>query len=126
MLGTFERFLLPLYIIMSLYLGYGLHAVTSFLSAKTNKRFILPLTFIFIILPLGLLLRNYPKLSPLRNDRTAEYLAEDILSSVEENAMVFLSTDTPLFNSQYLYFSQKKWPEVKLIHFTKLFTDHYC
>jgi len=126
MLGTFERFMLPLYLIMSLFIGYGIYVVVQLLSRLVKKSFATSIaTVLFLILPVGLLLRNYSTLSPIKDDRTAENLALDIVSTVEEDAILFLSTDTPLFNTQYLYYSSQKWPNVKLIHFTKLFTPYY-
>ncbi|MBI5452080.1 hypothetical protein HY945_01330 [Candidatus Gottesmanbacteria bacterium] len=82
-------------------------------------------TALFFIYPLGLLILNYPKISILKNDFTAENLGRDILNSIPPKSILIISTDTPLFNTQYIYYSEKRWPDIKLIHLTKLYTGYY-
>lgn len=133
LVGTFERFVQPLYILLIYFLVYGLYAFEDGLNyvgrriiANRNLRLVVVnMSVLFIILPLGLFLLNYPKIYPLKNDFTAENLGRDILNSVEPKSIIIMSTDTPLFNTQYVYFSENKWPDVILIHFQKLFTPSY-
>lgn len=126
--GTFERFVLPLYIFIAIFIAFGILCLEQLLNiffvralnkSKIQTLFIL-VSLIFLVYPVGILLLNYPKISILKNDFTAENLGRDILSSVPINSIIIISSDTPLFDSQYVYFSEKKWPTVKLVHFTKL------
>lgn len=126
--GTFERFVLPLYIFLCIFLVYGLFAVTqffdkviNFLIQNRNKGKTLQFVpVIFLILPIGLLTLNFSKIHSLKKDFTAENFAYDMLGSVPSDSIILVSLDTPLFNSQYLYYTQRKWPDMKLIHFGKL------
>lgn len=133
LVGTFERFVQPLYILLTFFLLYGMMAVTQFFLWVKNKiirnlmlqKITLNMSYLIIILPLGLFLLNYKKISILKNDFTAENLGRDILNTVEPNSIILISTDTPLFNTQYVYYSERKWPDVALIHFQKLFHPEY-
>lgn len=132
-LGTYERFIQPLYIIVIIYMAFGLlffqHLLVKFLkkfhTLRQNFRnpeiYLIP----FFILPLSVLFQNYPKISILKNDFTAENLAYDLLNSVPKNSLLILASDTALFNTQYIYYSQNKWPTVKLIQYGKLGLPYY-
>ncbi len=129
LVGTFERFVQPLYIFVAIYVTFGLVGVTNLIESLL-KRFLNKdkinivsylSVFLFFIYPLGLLKINYPKISILKNDYTAENFARDILENVPPNSIILMSVDTPLFDSQYMYYSERKWPRLKLIHFSKLF-----
>lgn len=71
---------------------------------------------LFSLFPLSLLYINYPKISPIKNDFTIEYLAEDILGSVEDNSILFVNRDTLLFPTQFLNYTDPKYKNLKLFH----------
>lgn len=128
--GTFERFVQPLYIFITFFIAFGLVQIQDFFKEifafRKVKYPLFQLTVsLFFIYPLGLFILNYPKISILKRDFTAENLGRDILNSVPEGSILIISTDTPLFNSQYVYYIEKKWPKVKLIHLAKLYTHYY-
>ncbi len=131
--GTFERFVQPLYLLFVFLLCRGLilieTAIGKFIALKFafQKARILSRVFMlmFFIYPLGLFILNYPKISILKNDFTAENLAKDILDNIPSDSLLIIATDTPLFNTQYVYFSEKKWPNIKLVSFTQLFNPNY-
>ena len=133
MLGTFERFVQPLYIIISFYLFFGiifsekiLYHLFKHVGTDQKAKIFAKLGLLLIsIYPAGLFILNFPKISILKNDFTAENLGRDILNSVPSQSVLIISTDTPLFNTQYVYYAEKKWPGVKLIHLTKLYTPYY-
>lgn len=133
MVGTFERFIQPLYLILGIYLSFGLVLFMKIFEKVINNLITFPNRFVvlrlisclFLIYPLGMLILNYPKISILKNDFTAENLGRDILNSVEKEAILIISTDTPLFDTQYVYWSENKWRQVKLIHLSKLWTSFY-
>lgn len=126
--GTFERFVLPLYILVSVFIAFGLVLFWQLLAglsvrilSRSKTKIVISLAgLIFFIYPAGLAVLNFPKISILKNDFTAENLGSDILSSVPEDSIILLSVDTQLFDTQYVYFSQKKWPKVKPVHFYRL------
>lgn len=131
MVGTFERFILPLYIFIAIFIAFGFIQINILLEKIINlllpgKSSIANLAVVlFFIYPLGIFNLNHKKISILKRDFTAENLAYDILSSVADNSILLISTDTPLFNTQYVYYTEKKWPNVKLIHLSKLYTPYY-
>lgn len=126
--GTFERFVLPLYIFVSIFISFGLvifdQLINRLLLLVSNKKkaktFLIIVSLMFFVYPAGLLFLNYPKISILKNDFTAENLGYDVLSTVPPESIILISIDTPLFDSQYVYFTQRKWPKVNLAHFYKL------
>lgn len=120
-LATFERFLLPSYMIITIWIGEGIVASMRFLSRFSKKSLAQAFYILFLILPVSLFFINYPKVSVLKNDRTAENHAHDILITVPKNSVMILQYDTTLFDTQYVYYTQKERPDVKLIHFSKLF-----
>ena len=133
MVATFERFIQPLYFILSFFVAYGLiyfaQLIEKLIKRIVSYRHQVLVTNLFlgmlIIYPVGLIILNYPKISILKNDFTAENLGRDILNTVEDNAVLIISSDTPLFNTQYVYWSENEWQDVKLIHLSKLWTSFY-
>src|SRR4030042_4923648 len=94
--------------------------------SKKKVNFTLQLaTIIFFIYPASLFIINYPKLSILKHDFTSEKLGDDVLSTVPNKSILILSFDTVLFNVQYEYYIQRKWPDIKLIHHSKLYSSYY-
>ena len=140
-LATFERFLLPSYIFMSIWLAEGIIFVSQIIvracrelfdrlrvgfstcpasggahSKNKTLPFLLFFEAVFFLLPLSLFYANFPKISILKNDFTAEHLAEDILYNLPQDSILLLMDDTVLFNSQYLYYIEKKRPDIIFIH----------
>jgi tetratricopeptide (TPR) repeat protein len=126
MVATFERFMLLPYLVFSIILGCGLGYVFQMLQKRIkHKGPLLLFKLVFILYPVIILATNYPKISILRNDLTAENMIEDILLSLPDNSILFLSTDTLLFDSQYYEAAYNKRSDVKLIHLYKLNKDYY-
>lgn len=132
-LATYERFLLPSYIFLVIWFGEGIvfaaETITKLLgrliSRKKAYQFLPFFELVFFIFPISFFIANYPKISILKNDRTAENLAEDILKTVPDQGILILSSDTPLFNTQYLYYTEQKRNDIKLIHLSKLYHKYY-
>jgi len=144
--GTFERFLIPTYPFLLLWMGTGMYFISKILtfplkkilntsednfyvslaSFKNLKISFLTLTsLLFMVFPYKLFISNYPKLSILKNDFTAENLGKDILATIPEKGILLIGHDIPLFNTQYVYFSLGERKDVKLIHFGKLSKEYY-
>ncbi|MBI2029454.1 DUF2723 domain-containing protein [Candidatus Gottesmanbacteria bacterium] len=132
-LATYERFLLPSYIFVAVWFGYGIMTVSLIIDKLfkilVGKKSILPLItlteIVFIVFPLSFFSAHYTKIESLKNDRTAENFGIDILDTVLPNSILILSGDTSLFNTQYVYYTQKYRPDVKLLHHSKLYREYY-
>lgn len=132
-LGTVERFLILFYFLLAfpLYLGLDwffakLISLLRLILATRYKIF-LPLVFlVFCIFPVGLALKNYRLLINLKNYSVTEKLGKDILNSAGKNSIIMLYSDTPLFNTQYVYYSNKNaYPSKVLIHTSKMPSEYY-
>ncbi|MFZ5845098.1 MAG: protein O-mannosyl-transferase family, partial [Patescibacteria group bacterium] len=131
-LGTYERFLLPSYILLYPLVGLGLTQVIDTWrklagrllphAAKTSA-LILPL--VLSLYPLATFGVNLWRFNGLREDRTAENLASDILMSVPPESILFLVRDTPLFTTQYQRYAQGVRPDVIVLHTHRLVTRDY-
>lgn len=115
--ATVERFYLMFYFLLLIPQYFGLVWAIRGLSQITKKitktkipvqtlKFLFSL--VFFVLPIGIFLKNAPAMYALKNDRTAEHLGEDVINNTRHNSLFLLSTDTILFDSQYVYFSGKK------------------
>ncbi len=135
LVGTFERFFLMAYVLLAIPLTLGIKKTVDFLAGfltkkipifqKLGRKTSFLLQFLFLLYPLGLLILNFPKISILKNDFTAEKFGEDILTHVDKNAVVIIGGDTALFNTQYIYYVNKLRPDVKLLHLQKLSYLYY-
>jgi tetratricopeptide (TPR) repeat protein len=123
-LGTVERFLLPSYLFITIWIGEGIVSMSSLLKYKKNQQITTLVTngilLVCTILPLSLLYINITKISSITNDYTAENYARDLLNTTGNNAILFVSRDTAVFNTQYVYFTENKWPKTILIHSFRL------
>lgn len=132
MLATFERFLLPAYIFLIFFISFGIFKLKIIFKKFTSRFFVSGkvksfsnlFNFTLLIFPLSLFFLSYPKISILKRDFTAENFGQDILNSLPQNSILFLSTDTPLFDTQYVYYAQKYRQDVKLIHYKNLFNEN--
>ena len=111
-LGIFERFLILPNIFLVIFLSFGVYnfgqILKNFFEKFLKKRY----TFVsvgeglFLLLCLLLFWLNFEKVD-FRGIKTGSNFAEDLLGTPEKGSVVFLSGDTPLFNSQYKYFAEK-------------------
>ncbi len=135
MFATVERFYLILYFLLAIPLYAGLLTLYSFIVHLFDKLFTDPnklrkvvpfIVVVFFILPLGLFFKNLPVLISLKNNRIAENLGSDVLNNAQDNSLVFLAADQVLFNSQYVYYSNRKtWGKRIVIHASKVSSPYY-
>lgn len=121
-LGTVERFYLVPYIFLFIWVGYGIKYLSEMVDRIIQKIItrqpVFSSVYIFFLLPILLFYMNLPRILPLKNDSTAENLAEDILHTVSDDALVFLADDTSLFNTQYYFLTtggKKAWRNIKIL-----------
>ncbi len=115
-IATFERFLMPSYVIFAIWIGMGVVALfrafeslVAYIRVKTSTTSstnYYPLVFaLCMILPINLFFINFPKLSVLRTDMTAEKLAMNILDTADKDSIVLLSNDNDIFNAAYIRYA---------------------
>lgn len=125
-IATAERFVLPSYIFVTIFIGYGISYIyTAITRLPESIHHLRPLLLtgaylLICIIPLSLFLINYPRISILKHDRTAEKFAYDILRDLEPNSILLLQGDHPVFNTQYVYYTQGYRNDVQLVHLSKL------
>ena len=111
MMATFERFLLLPYIFAGLILSLGVDFILIELpsglekiklSLVSRRVALIGVKIILLILPLSLLIANFRKIYPLRNDFSAEQLAKNFMDSLPENSILMMSSDTTFFNALYV------------------------
>ncbi|OGD97557.1 hypothetical protein A3A49_02900 [Candidatus Curtissbacteria bacterium RIFCSPLOWO2_01_FULL_38_11b] len=122
--GLWERFLLLSYFFIAVFLGLGIKAFyeysTFFMRRKIKLRFfrsesmILFASFALLLLPFYFFLWNYGR-SNLSDFKLGNWLGQDILSSAESNAIIFVLGDTTAFNSEYIYYTSEAYSNVKFI-----------
>lgn len=132
-LGTYERFLLPGYILLSVLCGIGLWEIQTNISyilrryANVKKRH-------FVILLIGIVCMTYPltiagitlwRFWGIQEDKTAENLGRDILENTPKNAILLLSQDTALFTTQYVRYVLGVRPDTVVIHAARLSVPDY-
>ena len=130
-LGTYERFLLPSYVLFSILMGLGIDGVIRWIVRKRFTRG--PLVKVALTGFVGLLFllpmsRGYStvwRFWGISTDTTADTLGQDILSSVDKNSILFLFRDTPLFTTQYERYARGVRPDVIAIHASRLATSDY-
>ena len=113
MLATYERFMLPSYMLLSILLGLGIHQVLQWVRTTASRVHVsLPVrvwvgvvAVAFCVYPMSLLGMNVWRFWGLPSDRTADYLAMDVLDSVPQKSIILLSRDTTLFATQYLRYA---------------------
>ncbi len=135
MFATVERFYLVLYFLLAIPLYTGLITFYNWLYKLFDKllgdpnklRAVVPfIVIIFFLLPLGLFVKNLPVITSLKNSRIAENLGYDVLHNAQDNSLIFLAADQVLFNSQYVYYSNRNsWGKRIVIHASKVSSPYF-
>lgn len=111
--ATVERYLIIYYFFFGMLLYFGFYWVYTLCNRYVINRLVdktyfkksLKICILIMIglLPLQLFMKNTRFIYSLKNDRTAENFGTDILRVPEKNVLIFASSDTVLFNTQYIY-----------------------
>lgn len=133
MLGTYERFLLPSYVLLSLLAACGAVGVVSWVLRlsffKKNMVSLLStgVACLLFLSPLALLGITLVRFWGLPQDRTASRLAQDVLASIPtgEKSMLLLTRDTTLFSTQYMRYVEGVRTDVPVIAFNNLGDPRY-
>lgn len=131
-MGTYERFLLPSYIIFYILIGLGFWQAVLVIDQHLKKRLsIWPalgrpvLILVFFLYPSVMLGVTSWKFIGLPTDRTAENLGRDILASLPPKAVLLLARDTPLFVTQYMRYVERVRPDLAVLHASLLSQESY-
>ena len=132
-LGTYERFLLPLYTLMGIVIGLGHAQAVQTVSAAVRRTaphlprafvvsFFIGVTFLYPVVAGGI---TVWKFWGLPGDRTAEHLAEDVLAGLPPDSLVALGRDTVLFTTQYARYVKSYRTDTIVLHGSFMGTPEY-
>ncbi len=132
-LGTYERFLLPSYLLLSILCSVGVSHIYDVCVLSMAKKKLLRFANLFGALYVGslfvlVIFNAYGtqfRFWGLPRDRTVDAYARDILASAPPKSIVFLSGDMPLFSVQYARYVLGVRPDVVVIHNGRLDTPEY-
>jgi len=133
LLATVERFFIIFYFLLAVPLYFGLSflfeqliSLFKIIFGNRYKIFLPFIIIVFYLFPIALCVKNYRRLVILKNYSVAEKLGKDILNITGDNSIILLYSDTTLFNTQYMYYSNKKLYLKKiLIHISKITSKYY-
>lgn len=123
-LATFERFLLPGYVLLSILVGAGVSHIRQMLN-KFHHLFSLLVVLVLFLYPLTMLTMTLWRFWGIRWDKTADNFGADILATAPGRAIILLNRDTPLFITQYVRYGQGLYPNKIVLHANLLSTDFY-
>jgi hypothetical protein len=124
-LGTYERFLLPSYVILSILIGFGFSYITDRIKKITPVYAyfgIVTLCFFYVLYCGGI---TVWKFAGYAFDQTAQNLAIDILSSMPKQSVILIDRDTMLFTAQYMRYVENIRPDVAVIHGNRITNPDY-
>ncbi|MFC1711241.1 protein O-mannosyl-transferase family [Patescibacteria group bacterium] len=133
-IATFERFLLLPYIFLALLFGFGIDYVLTFskekvkttsLSMLSTKILINGLKVLLITIPLSMFILNSRKIFVLKNNLTAEATVKDFILPLPENSILFLTSDTTIFNSEYVRYVLNIRPDVIVLPYQLIHANFY-
>ncbi len=116
-LATYERFLLPSYVLLSVVIGVGF----AYIKGKIPRNFCV-VVFLFPLIVTG---TTFVKFWGYSSDFTAENLGVDLLAGLPQNSILLVNRDTTLFTSQYVRYARNYRQDVILLHGTKLLFSDY-
>ncbi len=132
-LGTYERFLLPGYMIIAVLCAVGFAWVLDateqllrpYMEKKKRRIVIFLIGMIGMMYPFTLGSITIWRFWGLSNDRTAENLGLDILANAPLDAILLLSQDTTLFTTQYVRYVLGVRVDTAVIHVARLTLPDY-
>lgn len=132
--AIFERFLIPLYLLLIFPFAYGLDYLKNkiqymqekFVKNNLIKKFIgvfiylLAFCYIFVVF-----YSNYQIIKYVPKMKDFDILAENILDTVPKNSILTTSSDSTTFSVYYYYYAKKYRQDVKIVHLGLLPRDYY-
>jgi hypothetical protein len=132
-LATYERFLLPAYVLLYIFLGIGIFVSRSWVKSVYARHFVgssgrvlLACTIVLLLMyPSAMGIRTLRRFSEFSQDRTADNLAIDVLTPLPRDAILLLGRDTTLFSTQYMRYAVELRPDVAVLHSVLLDFPYY-
>lgn len=124
-LGTYERFLLPSYILITIFIGVGVYALFVWLSQKTSKVIASLCMVVLFVYPLTMGAMTVWRFWGSSTDQTTDAFLKDLLDSAPERAIILLSHDTPLFGAQYMRYVMNYRPDTTVLHLARFPAPDY-
>lgn len=132
-LGTYERFLLPSYVLFAVLFGIGLAELSDrirFVLKRCTLSRLTPLVLrigfvIFMLYPVCQLGMTVWRFYGLPADRTADNLGRDVLSPLPTGSILLLGRDTTLFSTQYVRYALLYRPDIIALHTSRLDSPDY-
>lgn len=124
-LGTYERFLLPSYVIFVILAGLGLAAIASWKYFRAKPIVFVAVSVIMFLYPISQLGMTLWRFYGLPADKTADNLGRDILSPLPAGSILLMGRDTMLFTTQYVRYATNVRPDVIVIHASRLGIPEY-
>ena len=122
--GIWERFFLLSYLFIAVFIAFGylavhrllIRLVSRIIRFQSSMRIFFGIVFgIFLVLfPIRLAVLNISK-ADFTSFWLGDALGFDVLSSAEENAIVFTFGDTLAFNTDYVYYTNPEFKSLKVI-----------
>lgn len=119
--GMFERFLIPIYIVLIFFLGIGVDyfykryylAIVTIIKNTFLKIFVKTCFFLFLTLFILIVgIQNYKTMSQVRNITIFEQFGIDILNTVPQGGILTTQGDTSTFTSMYQLYGLKKRKDI--------------
>lgn len=114
--GIIERFYSMSFTVFAFFLPCGLMFLNEILKRWLPKQ---PLRFLlisyFLIIPIFMIIYNRPK-TDMSKTQIGNTLAFDILDNLPQNAVLFVSNDTTVFNVWYAQYVLHRRPDVDIIN----------
>jgi hypothetical protein len=131
-LGTYERFMLPSYVLVAPLIACGLVVLGSWIRVFLSRMRLTKSANIASIVVAGVFLYplllgavNIWRFTGLATDKTAEHLAHDILASSPDRAIVLLVHDASLFTTQYVRYGLGERSDTAVVHLARLTLPEY-
>lgn len=112
-LGTIERFYIVPYQVVIVIVGIGFSGLFGKPATNGVRRYLA--TILLISLPIFSFYTNFSRLKDIKNDRTIENFAIDILATIPKNSLLTLSTDVSQFPVDYAYYVLHMRPDIRYV-----------
>lgn len=132
--AMYERFLIPLYMILVFFLAFGIQAASDLVKKISNsylqnpllKRlsvYVVPVFMIFYFFIVSL--QNYQTIRLTPNMDIFATYAKNLLDTPPKNSIFFVGADNSSFTTQYYYFGEHYRPDLKFVSMNLLPYRYY-
>lgn len=131
-LATYERFLLPSYVLLSVFIGVGVHGAIllwkklwSASSRATQRVYMVTFLFVLFLYPVLLGIRTIRRFDGFATDFTADNVGIDILTPLPQKSILIVNRDTTLFSTEYVRYALNYRQDIAVFQYGLLPTRDY-